>query len=80
MDYTILIIASLVWFFVSATIFKRKLIKKYTVNLKERITIFYKQIPFVLFIKRDKDLTPWVIQSWISFILFLAFFILINYK
>lgn len=79
MDYTIFAIASLAWFFVSGYIFQRKLIKKYTVNLKERIMVFSKEIPFILFIKRDKELTPLIIQVWISFILFLTF-ILMNYK
>lgn len=61
MDYAILIIILVIYFFVSVIVFQKKFIKKNTSSAKERMTAHFAQVPFILFIKRDKELTPWII-------------------
>ena len=77
MDYLIFIIlVAFIWFVITATIVQRKFIKKYASSTKERIMVEFTLIPFILFLKRDKELTPWILMVWTSFILFVSLVII----
>lgn len=75
---SIFAIVFVVWFLVATSIFQRKFIKKYTNSAKERLFAIFSMVPYVLFLKKDEELTIWVIQIWASFLLFIAFAFLIK--
>ena len=72
MLFNYLIYIGIIWFLVSGSVFYRKCWRKFHKNISilNIVKFEYTIIQYTLFIKRDSELTPWIIQVWISFILF----------
>ena len=79
-NLVLITLIALLWFFISSTIFLRKYSLKYGKSIKGEVKIFLTKdyYSYLFFAKKDRELTYWIVQLWISFLLFILS-ILISY-